>query len=561
MGKKVLLHNEAREALKKGIDTVAEAVKVTLGPRGRNVALDGFSGPTITNDGVSIAKDIELSDKFENMGAQIIREAAEKTNDAAGDGTTTATTLTHAMITEGLKKTAMGVNGTLMKIGIEKATADAVGILKKMAQPVKGDEIKHVASISAESEEIGKIIAETIEKVGNDGVVTVEEGQTMGISSEVVEGMAFDRGYISPYMVTNTDRMEAEFKNPAVILVDKKVSTVKEILPLVEQIAQTGKKDIVLIAEDVDGEALATFVVNKLRGTLNVLAIKSPGFGDRRKEMLEDIAITVGGTVISEEKGMKLEEATLDMIGSADMIRSKKDETIIVGGKGDSKLLEARVKQLKGLLESTTSKFDSDKLQERIAKLAGGVAVIKVGAVTETEMKYLKHKIEDAVQATKAAIEEGIVPGGGSALAKTAKELGLKASKTKEEVRAGYDLVSSALLVPMEQIMINSGRESDARIIVQNVANGYYVDEKGEKKSHVGLGYDARADKYVDDMVKAGIIDPVKVTRNALQNAASAAAIFLTTEVAIADEPENSGASGGSMPAGMPGMGGMPGMM
>ena len=409
MGKKVLLHNEAREALKKGIDVVAEAVKVTLGPRGRNVALDGFGGPTITNDGVSIAKDIELSDKFENMGAQIIREAAEKTNEAAGDGTTTATTLAHAMITEGLKKTAMGVNGTLMKAGIEQAAADAVEILKDMAQPVKGDEIKHVAAISAESDEIGAIIAETIEKVGNDGVVTVEEGQTMGISSDVVEGMAFDKGYISPYMVTNTERMEAEFKDPAIIVTDRKVSTIKEILPLIEQIAQAGKKDIVLIAEDVDGEALATFVVNKIRGSLNVLAIKAPGFGDRRKAMLEDIATTVGATVISEDTGMKLEDATLEVIGKADAIRSKKDETIIVGGKGDAKAVEARVNQLKATLDNTSSKYDSEKLQERIAKLAGGVAVIRVGAATETEMKYLKHKIEDAVQATKAAIEEGIV--------------------------------------------------------------------------------------------------------------------------------------------------------
>ncbi len=559
MGKKVLLHNEAREALKKGIDIVAEAVKVTLGPRGRNVALDGFGGPTITNDGVSIAKDIELSDKFENMGAQIIREAAEKTNEAAGDGTTTATTLAHAMITEGLKKTAMGVNGTLMKIGIEKAAEDAVDILKKMAQPVKGDEIKHVAAISAESDEIGAIIADTIDKVGNDGVVTVEEGQTMGISSDVVEGMAFDRGYISPYMVTNTERMEADFKDPAIILVDKKVSTVKEIIPLIEQIAQSGKKDIVLIAEDVDGEALATFVVNKIRGAINVLAIKAPGFGDKRKEMLEDIAVTVGATVISEEKGMKLEEAGLEVIGRADVVRSKKDETIIVGGKGDKKAIAARVAQLKTQLENTTSKYDSEKLQERIAKLSGGVAVIRVGAATETEMKYLKHKIEDAVQATKAAIEEGIVPGGGSALAKTAKALGAKVEKAKDEMKAGYQLVAKSLLMPMEQILINAGQEDEAKVIVQNVASGYYVDAKGDKHTHAGLGYDARKGEYVEDMIKAGIIDPVKVTRNALQNAASAAAIFLTTEVAIADEPGKD--NGPTMGGGMPGMGGMGGMM
>lgn len=547
MGKKVLLHNEAREALKRGIDIVAEAVKVTLGPRGRNVALESFGVPTITNDGVSIAKDIELSDKFENMGAQIIRQAAEKTNEAAGDGTTTATTLAHAMITEGLKKTAMGVNGVLLKAGIEEATEVAIKELKAMARKVKGEEIKHVAAISAESDEIGSIIADTIDKVGNDGVVTVEEGQTMGISSDVVEGMAFDRGYISPYMVTNTERMEAEFKNPAIILYDGKVSTVKAVLPLIEQIAQTGKKDIVLIAEDVDGEALATFVVNKLRGALNVLAIKAPGFGDRRKEIMEDIAVTVGGTVISETKGMKLEDAGLDMLGSADMVRSKKDETIIVGGKGTKKAVEARVAQLKAMLSGSTSKFDKEKLAERIAKLSGGVAVIRVGAATETEMKYLKHKIEDAVQATKAAIEEGIVPGGGATLAKVAKVVAEKApAKARPEVQAAYDLVSRALRVPMYQILLNAGHEEKAYGIIEATA----TKEK--------VGYNAKAEEMVDDMFAAGIIDPVKVTRNALQNAASAAAIFLTTEVAIADEPKKDSDGAG---AGMPGMGGMPGMM
>ena len=502
MGKKVLLHNQAREALKRGVDVVAEAVKVTLGPRGLNVAMDGFGGPTISNDGVTIARDIELSDKVENMGAQIIREASEKTNKMAGDGTTTATVLTHAMITEGLKKTAMGVNGTLMRVGIEKAVNDALEILKSMAKPVQGDEIKHVASISAESDEIGAIIADTIQKVGNDGVVTVEEGQTMGIGSDVVEGMAFDRGYISPYMITNTERMEAEYKEPVIILTDKKVSTVKEILPIIEQIAQTGKKDIVLIAEDVDGEALATFVVNRLRGAINVLAIKAPGFGDRRKEILEDIAIMVGGTVISEEKGMKIEDATLDMLGSADMVRSKKDETIIVGGKGGAKAVSARVSQLKAILANTTSNYDQEKIQERIAKLSGGVAVIKVGASTETEMKYLKHKIEDAVQATKAAIEEGIVPGGGSTLAKVSVQLSNKLSKDKKmtnEVSAGYDLVVKSLSVPLRQILLNAGLGDEAATVTFNVASGHrvQVDNTG-KKTFIDaplLGYNAKTNE------------------------------------------------------------------
>lgn len=532
--------------LKRGVDVVADAVKITIGPRGRNVVLDkGFGGPTITNDGVSIAKEITLSDKIENMGAEIIKEVASKTNDVAGDGTTTSVILMHAIVSEGMKHTEMGVNAMALKAGIEKAAADVVKALKAIAKPIKNkEEIKQVATISAESEEIGRIIAETIEKVGKDGVVTVEEAQTIGVDSEVAQGMEFDKGYISPYMITNAERMEAEYKDVPVLITDKKISTLKEILPLLEKLAQTGKKDLVIIAEDVDGEALATFVVNKLRGGFNVLAIKAPGFGDKKKEMLQDIAVTLGATVITEEVGLTFEKVELDVLGKASKIVSTKDNTIIVGGKGKKSDIDKRVAQLKAELQNTNSKYDKEKITERIAKLAGGVAIIKVGAATETEMKYLKLKIEDAVAATKAAIEEGVVAGGGSALIKA----GLKVlndhkpseNKIDSEEDLGYRIVLKALESPLRQIVQNGGKE-DGSVVVEKIK-----ETKGDAS-----GYNAITETIILDMLKEGIIDPVKVTRTALQNAASAAAILLTTEVAIAEEPakEEKSVSGG-----MPGM-------
>lgn len=527
MSKKILFNREAREALKRGIDIVADAVKVTIGPRGRNVVLEkSFGAPTITNDGVSIAKEIELKDKFENMGAEIIKEVATKTNDSAGDGTTTATVLTQALATEGLKHTTMGMNAMAVRAGMEKASADVVKALRDLAKPVKNEaEIKQVATISAESESIGSIIAETIQKVGKDGVVTVEEAQTIGIESDVVEGLEIDKGYVSPYMVTNTERMEAEYRDAAILLTDKKISTVKDILPLLESLAQSGTKELVIIADDVDGEALTTFVVNKLRGGFSVLAIKAPGFGDRKKEILADIAVTVGATVVSDETGIKLEGATAEVLGKARRVVSKKDSTVIVGGKGAKKDIDARVAQLKAQLAETTSKYDKEKLQERIGKLSGGVAVIRVGAATETEMKYLKLKIEDAVNATKAAIEEGIVAGGGSALVKVAGKLTPKKEATDPE-NIGYAIVIRALEAPLRQIAINAGKD-DGMVIVDKV-------QQGGKNS----GYDAGSDAIVEDMLAAGIVDPVKVTRTAVQNAVSAAAMLITTEVAVAEEPK-----------------------
>ena len=525
--KKILFDTEAREALKRGIDKVAHAVRVTIGPRGRNAVLEkGYGAPMITNDGVSIAKEIELSDRFENMGAEIVKEVAGKTNDIAGDGTTTATVLLQALVTEGLRHMTLGVNSIAIRRGMERAGEDVVKALRTLAKPIKNkEEIRQVAMISSESKELGKIIAETIDTVGKDGVVTVEESQTLGVDSEVVEGLAFDKGYISPYMVTNSERMEAEYRDVAIMVTDKKISVIKEILPLLEGLAQSGTKELVIIADDVDGEALATFVVNKLRGGFNVLAIKAPGFGDRKKEVLADIAITVGATVISEETGVKLEKATVAMFGKARRVVSTKDSTVIVGGKGKKTEIDARVAQLRTQLANTDSKYDKEKLQERIGKLSGGVAVIRVGAATETEMKYLKLKIEDAVNATKAAIEEGIVPGGGSALVKVSKKL----SNNKEEVGAegiGYAIVIKALCAPLQQIAINAGKE-DGLVIVEKV-------KEGGKNS----GYNAAEDILVDDMLEAGIVDPVKVTRTALQNAVSAAAMFITTEVAIAEEPK-----------------------
>jgi len=546
MAKQVLFGHEIRERLKRGVDTVADAVRVTLGPRGRNVALDkSFSGPTITNDGVSIAKEISLKDKFENMGAEVVKEVATKTNDKAGDGTTTAVVLTQAIVAEGLKRIAMGANATMVRRGIEQASQDVVSALKKMAKPVSGKaDIRQVASISAESEELGSTIADTIDKVGKDGVVTVEESQSFGIESEVVEGMEFDRGYVSPYMITNAERMEAEVKDAPILVTDKKISSVQEILPLLEKLAQSGKKELVVIADDVDGEALATFVVNKLRGAFNVLAIKAPGYGDRKKEQLADIAATVGATVISEDVGIKLDSVEVNMLGKANRIVSTKDSTVIVGGKGKKGDIEARVGQLRTQLSQTDSKFDKEKLEGRIAKLSGGVAVIRVGAATETEMKYLKDKIEDAVNATKAAIEEGIVAGGGAALAKVAHKLASNTKNTKissdsAEFAIGYNILVSSLSSPLKQIVKNSGRD-DSAVVLERVVKG--------KES---AGFNALSDSVepaIVDMFEEGIIDPVKVTRSGVENAASAAAVLLTTEAGVAEIPEEKTHHAGGAP-------------
>lgn len=554
MSKQIIFKEKARTALKEGIDKVANAVCVTIGPRGRNVVLDkGFGGPMITNDGVTIAKEVELKDKLENMGAEIAKEAASKTNDVAGDGTTTAVILTKAMVDEGIKQTAMGVNAMGIRLGIEAGAKSLVEALRSIAKPIpekSREEIVHVASISAESEEIGKKIADTIQKVGKDGVVTVEESQSFGIESEVVEGLEFDKGYVSPYMITNSERMEAEYSDAKILITDKKISSVQEILPLLEKVAQDGKKELVIIADDVEGEALATFVVNKLRGTFNVLAVKAPGYGDRKKEMLEDIATVTGGRVISEELGVKLENTEVSMLGSARRVVATKDVTQIVGGKGEKKEIESRVAQMKRQVETSDSKFDIEKLEERIAKLSGGVAVIKVGAATEQEMKYKKLKIEDAVAATKAAIEEGVVPGGGVALIKAAREVSKNKPKSPHEsfeveFSVGVQLVLKAVERPLRQIAINAGKD-DGSVIVSEVAKG-----RGN------TGYDVAKDEIISDMVESGIIDPVKVTRSALQNAASAAAILLTTEVAIAEEPKKESEDAGGAPGGMPDMGGM----
>jgi len=541
MAKKILFEADARSAVKAGIDIVAKAVKVTLGPRGRNVILDkGYGGPHMTNDGVTIAKEITLKDKFQNMGAEIVKEVANKTNDMAGDGTTTSVVLFQALVDEGMKHTALGLNAMGIRTGMERAAEAAVKALKAIAKPIAGDkDIRQVATISAESEEIGKTIAEVIKEVGQNGVVTVEESQSFGIEKEVVEGLEFDRGYVSPYMITNAERMEAEYRDAAILITDKKVASIQEILPILEAVAKTGKKELVIIADDVEGEALTTFVLNKLRGAFSVLAVKAPGYGDRKKDMLQDIATTVGATVVSEETGMTLDKADASVLGRAQKVISSKDSTVIVGGKGKKSVIDARVASLQKQLVTTDSKFDKEKLEERIAKLSGGVAVIRVGAATETEMKYLKDKIEDAVNATKAAIAEGIVPGGGTALVKAAAKAESQAdwkNMSKEE-EIGYRIVLSALLKPLKQIAMNAGKES-GEVIVEAV-----------KKAKGFAGYDAMKDEVVPDMMAAGIIDPVKVTRGGLEHAVSAAAILLTTEVAIADEPEEKkeGAPGGGM--------------
>ncbi len=550
MAKQVIFGEDVRKKLQKGVDTVADAVKVTLGPRGRNVILDkGYGGPTITNDGVSIAKEITLSDKFENMGAEIIKEVADKTNELAGDGTTTATVLTQALVNEGLRQTTMGLNSMAVRTGMEHAAEDVVqALLEQATQISTSEEVQQVATISAESNDIGEKIAETIEKVGKDGVVTVEESQSFGIETELTEGMEFDRGYVSPYMVTNPERMEAEYKDAQILITDQKVSNVQEILPLLEKIAQAGKKELVIIADDIEGEALTTFVVNKLKGGFSVLAVKAPGYGDRKKDVLEDIAITTGGQMISSDLGMKLEDVELDHLGKADRVVSTKDNTVIVGGKGEKGSIDNRIEALRTQEQNASSKFDKEKIAERIAKLGGGVGVIKVGAATETEMKYLKLKIEDAVNATKAAIEEGIVSGGGTSLAKAAayveKEILSKKELGREEL-VGYNIVLKALDTPLRQIVDNTGRDEGA-VIVQKV-----------KEAGGNAGYDAAKGEMVDDMIKAGIIDPVKVERAGVQHAVSAAAILLTSEAAITDAPEKE-------KEGMPDMsgmgGGMPGM-
>lgn len=547
MGKQIIFDNEARQALKAGIDAVANAVKVTIGPKGRNVVLEkGFGGPTITNDGVSIAKEITLSDKFANMGAQMVREVATKTNDVAGDGTTTATVLMQAIATEGLKHLQAGLEVMGIKRGIEAATEDIVTELKKMAKSINSaDEVKQVATVSAESAELGAIIAETINRVGHNGVVTVEESQGFEMESDVVEGMSFDRGYVSPYMVTDPERMEAVMENALILITDQKISSIQAILPLLEKLAATGRKDLVLIADDIEGEALTTLVVNRLRGTLNVLAIKSPGFGDRKKATLQDIATVVGATVVSESVGLKLEEVGPEILGKAGKVIAKKDETVIVDGKGAKKDVTARVAQLQSELTQASSNFDKEKLAERIAKLTGGVAVIRVGAATETEMKYLKLKIEDAVNATKAAIEEGVVAGGGVALVQAATLVAAKNKKfASREAEIGYQIVLAACEAPLGQIAMNAGK-GDGSSVVAKV-----------KEMSQASGYNALTDEYVENMVKVGIIDPVKVTRSSIVNSASAAGTFLTTSVAIADEPKPESGGHEHAGGGMPGMGG-----
>ena len=536
MAKMIQFGEEARRAMQSGVDKLANTVKVTLGPKGRNVILDKkFGSPLITNDGVSIAREIELEDPYENMGAQLVKEVATKTNDVAGDGTTTATLLAQAIIREGLKNVTAGANPILIRNGIKKAVDVAVEEIKNISKPVAGKEdIARVAAISAADEEIGTLISEAMEKVGNEGVITVEESKSMGTELDVVEGMQFDRGYVSPYMATDTEKMEALLDNPLILITDKKISNIQEILPILEQIVQNGRK-LLIIAEDVEGEAMATLVVNKLRGTFNCVAVKAPGFGDRRKEMLQDIAILTGGEVISEELGRDLKEVTLDMLGQAESVKVTKENTTIVNGKGEKSLIKERIGQIKVQIEETSSEFDKEKLQERLAKLSGGVAVIKVGAATETELKERKLRIEDALAATKAAVEEGIVPGGGTAYVNVINKVAELTSEVAD-TQVGINIIVKALEEPMRQIAINAGLEGS--VIIEKV-----------KYSEAGIGYDALNDKYVN-MLQTGIVDPTKVTRSALQNAASVASTFLTTEAAVADIPQKEAA-----PAPNPGMG------
>ena len=538
MAKSLKFGEDARRAMQVGVDKLADTVKVTLGPKGRNVILDKkFGTPLITNDGVSIAREIELEDPYENMGAQLVKEVATKTNDVAGDGTTTATILAQAIIREGLKNVTAGANPILIRGGIKTAVDKAVEEIKKISKPVEGKEdIARVASVSAADETIGKLIADAMEKVGNEGVITIEESKSMGTELDVVEGMQFDRGYVSAYMSTDLEKMVADLDNPYILITDKKISNIQEILPLLEQIVQGGKK-LLIIAEDVEGEALQTLVVNKLRGTFTCVAVKAPGFGDRRKEMLQDIAILTGGQVISDEVGLDLKETTLDMLGQADSVKVTKETTTIVNGKGDSQDIKDRVSLIRAQIDDTTSEFDKEKLQERLAKLAGGVAVIKVGAATETELKERKLRIEDALNATKAAVEEGIVAGGGTAYVNVINEVNKVTSNVPDE-QVGINIIVRALEEPMRQIAANAGLEGS--VIIEKVKN-----------SEAGVGYDALHGEY-KNMIKAGIVDPTKVTRSALQNAASVASTFLTTEAAVAEIPQKE--------APMPAPGGMDGM-
>ncbi len=543
MAKILEFNEEARRSLKTGIDTLANAVKTTLGPKGRNVALDKkFGAPTVTHDGVTVAKEIELADPFENMGAQLLKEAATKTNDVAGDGTTTATVLAQAIVNEGLRNVAAGANPMLLKQGIDLATDKIVEQIKGMAKEVQGrEEIAQVASNSAADPEIGDLIAEVMEKVGKDGVITVEQSRGVAFETEFTEGMQIDRGYISPYFVTNTERMVSEIEDPFILITDKKISAVADILPLLEK-ALSITKNLVIIAEDVDGEALATLVVNKLRGTLNVLAVKAPGFGDRRKEMLRDIAVLTGGTVISEEIGRRLDAATVQDLGRARRVTATKDDTTIVEGRGDDQAIKGRIAEIRALIDTTTSDFDREKLQERLAKLAGGVAVIKVGAATETEQKEKQHRVEDALSATRAAVEEGIVPGGGVALINAVPAL--ESIQAEGDIRTGVQILRRALEEPLRGIATNAGQ--DGSVVIAQVRR---LQEEG----NTNIGYDVLANDY-GDMLQKGIIDPAKVTRSAVENAASIAGMILTTDALISDKPEENKAMAGGMPGGMGGM-------
>ncbi|HJH61682.1 MAG TPA: chaperonin GroEL [Firmicutes bacterium] len=526
MSKLICYGEEARHALERGVNQLADTVKITMGPKGRNVVLDKkFGTPLITNDGVTIAKEIELEDPFENMGAQVVKEVSTKTNDVAGDGTTTATLLAQAIVREGLKNLAAGANPMVMKKGIAKATEVAIEEIKKNSKPVSGtSDIARVGAISSGDDAIGTLIAEAMEKVSHDGVITVEESKTAETYSEVVEGMQLDRGYITPYMVTDTEKMEAVLDDPLILLTDKKISSIQELLPILEQVVQSGKK-LLIVAEDVEGDALSTLLVNKLRGTLNVCCIKAPGFGDRRKEMLEDIAILTGGTVISSDMGMELKEATMDLLGSARQVKVQKENTIIVDGAGSSENIAARVAQIRHMIENTTSEYDKEKLQERLAKLAGGVAIIRVGAATEAEMKEKKLRIEDALNATRAAVEEGIVAGGGTAYVNAVAAVEALLSGVEGDEKTGVSIIAKALTEPMKQIAANAG------------IDGSVVLEKVKGSGKVGYGFDAYKEEYCD-MISAGIVDPTKVTRSALENAASVSAILLTTEALVADKPQ-----------------------
>jgi chaperonin GroEL len=546
MAKQLKFGEEARAGLKRGVNILADTVKITLGPKGRNVVLDkGYGSPIITNDGVTIAKEIDLEDKFEDMGAQLIKEVAQKTNDVAGDGTTTATLLAQKMINDGLKNVAAGANPMAIRRGIEKAAEVTVEAIKSSAKPVSGkEEIAQVASISAADPEVGRLISEIMDMVGKDGVVTVEKSNTFGYEKEVTPGMQFDNGYISAYMVTDSTRMEAVYENPSILITDKKISSIQEILPLLEEIAKSGKKELVIIAEDIDGEALTTLILNKIRGSFNALAVKAPGFGDRRKEMLEDLAILTGGKVVSEETGMTLDKATMDVLGSARKVVADKDNTTIVEGKGNKDKIKARIAQIRTQFDNAKAagkdKYLTDPLKERLAKLAGGVGVIKVGAATEVELEEKKHRVEDAVEATKAAVAEGIVPGGGVALVDVIAKL--KDIKLPEDEMVGVEIVKKALEEPMRQIAENAGKEGS--VVLETV-----------RRMKPGEGYNAATDEY-GDMVKFGIIDPAKVTRSAIQNAASVAAMVLTTEVVVAQMPKKD--DGAGMPGGMdPSMMGM----